>query len=352
MKKSNNIFLIILALLFGSFLMYIFLKYNPSYLGIENNQTNLIVSENVLSKGINNVYNSVVVIENYKKNKLNGIGSGFIYNADGYIMTNEHVIADGDEIKVILMDGETIKSEIIGSDEYADIAVLKIDKKYIPMFAKIGKSDELEVGDTVFAIGSPMSSNYRGTVTKGILSGKDRMVEVSVSSTTNDWIMKVMQTDAAINPGNSGGPLCNINGEVIGIASMKIVEDEIEGVGFAIPIEDAIDYAEKIVNNEKIKRSYLGISMSDISNADYYFNDRAFDSITSGVVIVSVTNNSPAYKAGTQEGDIITSIGEYKVNNVAELRYYLYKYEPNDKIKITIIREGKEKTLDIILGES
>ena len=200
-----------------------------------------------------------------------------------------------------------------------------------------------------------MSSNYSGTVTRGILSGKNRMVEVSVSSSSNDWIMNVMQTDAAINPGNSGGPLCNVSGEVIGINSMKIVQSEIEGIGFSIPIEDAMEYANKIVKGIEIKRAYLGISMGDISTSAYQLMRAGITidpSITSGVIVFEASNDGPSGKAGIKKGDVITKIGNVEVKNVAELRYYLYKNKPNDKVDITIIRGTTEKVLKVTLGES
>ena len=288
------------------------------------------VNEEGISSGIDNIYDSVVVVENYKKGKLSGIGSGFIYAEDGYIMTNHHVIESSDEIKISLTNGESLEAKVLGSDELADIAVLQIDKKYAKNIAKIGKSSEAKIGDTVFTIGSPMSSEFSGTVTRGILSGKNRMVEVSVgSSSSKDWIMNVMQTDAAINPGNSGGPLCNVSGEVIGINSMKIVQSEIEGIGFSIPIEDALLYANKIVKGEKIQRPFLGVQMADMSTSGYYLAKQGIkidNSVTSGVIVISTTDNGPSNKAGLEKGDVIIGIGKYKVKSVAELRYYLYKY--------------------------
>jgi len=243
---------------------------------------------------------------------------------------------------------------VLGSDEYADIAVIKIDPKYVNKVAKLGSSKDMKLGDTVFTIGSPISADYKGTVTRGILSGKDRMVEVSVSSSTSDWIMNVMQTDAAINPGNSGGPLCNINGDVIGINSMKLVQSQIEGIGFAIPIEDALEYANTIVSGEKIKRAYLGVSMGDITSR-YYLLRRGINldsDITSGVIVYDVEVGGPAIAAGLEKGDVIVKIGNYDIKNVAQLRYYLFKYKPNDTIKISVIRGKETKVFDITLGTS
>ena len=345
-------FCMLIAVIIGAYGMYYLLGQNTGET-ITKIQREVTVNDKGIADGISNIYDAVVVVENYKRNKLAGIGSGFIYSEEGYVMTNHHVVDGASSVKIILMNGETIDAKIIGSDEYADIAILKIDKKFVSAVAKIGSSEKTKVGDTVFTIGSPMSSSYSGTVTRGILSGKNRMVEVSVSSSTADWIMNVMQTDAAINPGNSGGPLCNVSGEVIGINSLKIVQDEIEGIGFAIPIEDALEYANKIVNGIEIKRSYLGISMGDLATSYYTLIQRGISidsSITSGVIVFEASG--PALKAGIQKGDVIIQIGDDKVENVATLRYYLYKHEPNEEVIVKVIRGTEERSFNVILGES
>ena len=338
--------------------MYMIIRTYPLNISNINNNTNVVdrkftVSEIGLSTGINNVYDSVVVVQNYKNDKSNGIGSGFIYNNDGYIMTNSHVIEGASNIKVMLMSGDAVDATIIGDDEYADIAVIKIDKKYVTKVATLGSSESINVGDTVFTIGSPISSEYYGTVTRGILSGKNRLVNVTVES-SNDWIMNVMQTDAAINPGNSGGPLCNANGDVIGINSMKLVQSQVEGMGFAIPIEDAISYANMIVKGEKIKRSYLGLRMVNVSSTYNFANeDIKIDSkVISGVAIIEILKDGPCNNTGLKKGDVITKIGDYKIKTVAELRYHLYKYKPNDKINIVVNRNGKVMSYKVTLGTS
>lgn len=357
--KNNiaSIITVLFSMFLGAALMYIFNYINnePIIETINTIEKSVTVNDNGISDGIDNIYDAVVVVENYRRDTLYGIGSGFIYDEEGYIMTNHHVIEDATNIQVILSNNEKIKATVIGSDEYADLAVIKIDKSYVTKVAKIGNSQETKLGDTVFTIGSPMSSAYAGTVTRGILSGKNRLVEVSVSSNSNDWIMNVMQTDAAINPGNSGGPLCNVSGEVIGINSLKIAEDQIEGIGFAIPIEDAIEFSKKIISGEGIKRAYLGISMADVNSSAYYFRKYGInlnDNITAGVVVMELLKDGPGEKYGLQKGDVIVSIGEKKVNNVAELRYYLYKHSPNENVKLKVIRGSNEIEISILLGES
>lgn len=356
MKKT--IITSITTFFIGCASMYMIIRTYPLNISNINNNTNVVdrkftVSEIGLSTGINNVYDSVVVVQNYKNDKSNGIGSGFIYNNDGYIMTNSHVIEGASNIKVMLMSGDAVDATIIGDDEYADIAVIKIDKKYVTKVATLGSSESINVGDTVFTIGSPISSEYYGTVTRGILSGKNRLVNVTVES-SNDWIMNVMQTDAAINPGNSGGPLCNANGDVIGINSMKLVQSQVEGMGFAIPIEDAISYANMIVKGEKIKRSYLGLRMVNVSSTYNFANeDIKIDSkVISGVAIIEILKDGPCNNTGLKKGDVITKIGDYKIKTVAELRYHLYKYKPNDKINIVVNRNGKVMSYKVTLGTS
>lgn len=311
-----------------------------------------------ISEGVSNVYDSVVVIEGFSKDKMSSTGTGFIYKKDGekaYIMTNHHVIGDCDSVKVVLSDKTEISAKIMGSEKYSDIAVLSVDSSKIKQVAKIGNSDKLKVGDIMFTVGSPQGVDYAGTVTKGILSGKDRMVEVALTSeSTSDYYMKVLQTDAAINPGNSGGPICNIEGEVVGITNMKLVDSTVEGMGFAISIEDATNYANILEKGDKIKRPFIGISMLDVSNSFYLWQNRIQipSNVTSGVVVFEVSKDSPADKAELKKGDIIIKINKKEIKSVAEFRYELYKYEADDEITITYIRDGKENKVKVKLSEN
>lgn len=357
MKKKNFInFCITLffLIIFVSGTFYFAIKYTKAF--DRTVRREIVVSENGLSKGIENVYDSVVVVETFNSSSdiESSIGTGFIISEKGYIITNQHVVSKSKEIKVILTNGNVLDAFLVGEDEYDDIAVLQINPKFITSVAKIGNNDNVELGDTVFAIGTPLNSDYAGTVTRGIISGKDRLVQVSVNSTTNDWIMKVMQTDASLNPGNSGGPLCDISGNVIGVNTMKISEGEIEGIGFAIPIEDALNIANKLIAGETIKRAYLGISMSDISTSSYILKkyDIVVDkSIHSGVIVVDVFEGSSCERAGVLKGDVIISVGNYDVKNIAELKYYLSKFNPGDDVDIGIIRENKKQLYKIVLDE-
>lgn len=353
---------IILSLSAGSIAtVYVF-----NYFGLLNNDNNTmsvskevvdkkvtIVEDNTLKEAIDKIYDAAYVIEVYDRNNNKiGSGSGFSYKVDeslGYIITNYHVIEDGYSVKVIDSQGNSIDASIVGGDEYSDIAVLSIDSSYIKKIASIGSSTNLSLGDTVFTVGSPLGSKYIGTVTKGIISGINR--EVTVNLTNGAFIMEVLQTDAAINPGNSGGALLNINGEVIGVTSMKLVLDEIEGMGFAIPIELVMSTVEKLEKGEKIERPFIGINIVDVSKAYALkrYGINTYD-LTSGVVVVNVYDNTPAATT-LKSGDIITKIDDDEITDSAHFNYTLYKYNVGDTIKITYYRNGEKNTVDVVLSK-
>ena len=314
-----------------------------------------ITENNTIKSSINKIYDAVVYIENYKGDKLQGTGTGFVYKKDeekGYIITNHHVIENTNKVIIVTTDGKEVEATLLGSDEYADIAVLSVPLENVLKVAEIGKSTEAELGDTLFTVGSPLGRNYMGTVTKGILSGKDRTVEVSL--TNGAFVMDVLQTDAAINPGNSGGPLVDINGQVIGVNSLKLVQDEIEGMGFAIPIEVATSVAEKIEKDGKVIRPLLGVEMIDVTDTwTLYRNNIHVDSsIKQGVVIANVTKGSAADKAGLKAGDVVIEVEEEEIESIAYFRYSLYKHDVGDTIELKINRNNKEKTIKVKLDQS
>ena len=330
---------------------------------IVKNVTTSELVETSISSSVDKIYDATVVVVASSGETEVSTGTGFAYKKDNnytYIMTNNHVVSNDsykiDKVSVILSSGDTVEAELLGGETYSDIAVLKVKNNDKLKIAEIGDSTKVKLGDTIFTVGSPMGKTYSGTVTKGILSGKDRLVEVSFSGNSADYYMKVMQIDAAINPGNSGGPLCNVSGEVIGINSLKLVQDEIEGMGFAIPIEDALKYAETIESGKQIVRPYIGVSMLDVSSTSSYYlwqnGIQIPDGITKGVVILEVVSSSPAANAGLQKGDIITKINDTEVSGVADFRYELYKHEPKEEITITYLRGGKENTAKVKLTEN
>ena len=342
-KSTNGIVYIILTFcvclcLFGGFYEF-YLK----HLVIETTKTikDVTITDTGIADAVEKVYDSVVTVKNYVRNQLYSTGSGFVFKIDnkyGYILTNYHVISGGNEVSVVFTNNKDEKVTIVGYDEYSDIAVLAVDKSLVLATAQLGSSNDMRIGDTTFAVGTPVDSSvYSWSVTRGILSGKDRMVQV------DNYVMSVLQTDTAINSGNSGGPLCNSNGEVIGITNMKLASSQIEGMGFAIPIEDAVKNAETIISGKKISRPYLGISIYDSNN---YFNN------TSGVYVESVEKNGAAYNAGIKSGDKILKVNGVEIANTSYFRYQLYKYNIGDKIKITIERNGIEKTLTVTLAGS
>lgn len=313
-----------------------------------------ITESDTIKPAIDKIYDAVVMVETYKGNRLVTTGTGFVYKKDdkvGYIITNHHVIEDGNTIKVINNNGQTTDAKVLGSDAYADIAVLSIDKEAVLQVAEIGNSTELELGDTLFTVGTPLGSEYMGTVTKGILSGKNRTVTVSLSK--GDFMMEVLQTDAAINPGNSGGPLVNINGQVVGVNSLKLVKDEIEGMGFAIPIELVMTSVQHLEKGEEIKRPLLGVEMLDVTNTyALYLNDIYLDQdFKNGVVVVNVMPNTPA-AAKLQKSDVILEINGTKINDIGHFRFILYKYSVGDTIKIKYYRDGKIQEVDVYLNKS
>ena len=369
MKKKENlktISLIIFSFVMGGIIMFALLKWTPlvsQVLGtsggnvVTRNDTQ-VYEKNSLAAAVDKVYDAVAMVSAYQNDTLTSTGSAFVYKTDdnyGYLLTNYHVIDGADSVTLTMSDDTEAEATVLGGDEYLDLAVLRVDRSNVSMVANIGTSEDMNLGDTVFTVGTPMGEEYRGTVTSGILSGKDRMVSVSVSNgNSNDWVMRVLQFDASINPGNSGGPLLNANGEVIGICSLKLVDNEIEGMGFAIPIEYAMNHIESLENGEEISWPVLGVSMVNVSDtANLYRNGINIDrNITEGVVVVQAERGSGAYEAGLTTGDVITAIDGKKVEDSAYLRYELYQHQAGDTIEITYIRNGREHTVKVTLSAS
>ena len=321
----------------------------------------VIVENGSLSASVEKTFNSVVMVKTYSGTKYKGSGSGFIYKIEGdyaYIMTNHHVIDGGNKWTVITSTDEEIEGTVLGSDEYVDIAVIKVSKKDYMEAATIASSEnKVNLGDTVFTIGAPVGYEYRGTVTNGIISGLDRLVEVSVknhSMSQSDYVMEVIQTNTAVNPGNSGGALFNTNGEVIGVISMKLVESSIEGMGFAIPIDYAMSHIAKLEKGEKIERPLLGISMANVTDSMLLWQNRITipEGVEEGVVVVELSENSGAAKSDLQKGDIITKLNGSTVKNAAYLKYLLFKHNPGDTVTVTYNRNGKESTTKITLTKN
>ncbi len=342
-SKSNGIVYVVITFCVCLVIFGLFYEFYLKNLVIETTKTikDVTVTDSGIADAVEKVYDSVVTVKNYSRGKLYSTGSGFVFKADsknGYILTNYHVISGGSDVSVVFTDDTEEEVNVVGYDEYSDIAILAVDKDKVITVATTGSSENTRIGDTTFAVGTPVDSSiYSWSVTRGILSGKNRLVQV------DNYVMSVLQTDTAINSGNSGGPLCNSNGEVIGITNMKLASSQIEGIGFAIPIEDALKNAELIISGKKITRPYIGISVYDSTN---YFSGE------SGVYVEYVEKGGAAEKAGFKSGDKIVKVNDVEVTSSSYFRYQLYKYNIGDKINITVNRNGVDKTLTVILSSS
>lgn len=363
-NKSNKPLLIIVFMIsffWGALSLYCVIRLFPTTIidTITKVEKDVTITDEGIADAVDNVYDSVVVVLSTKNGKSVASGTGFVYDTDAkkaYILTNYHVIEGGNEFYVSFTNGKDESVVYVGGDKYSDIAVLSVDKNKIISVAKMGKSGKLRVGDTVFAVGAPLDEAYSWSVTRGILSGKDRLVEVSLTnSKVSDYIMSVIQTDAAINSGNSGGPLSNSNGEVVGITSMKLVSDGVEGMGFAIPIETALNYANIIRSGKTIERPYLGIGMYNLSQAIYndnYYNIIISSGLDRGVIVNEVDKGTPAEQSGLKVGDIILSFNGYRIYSVAYFKYVLYNCNVGDQVNATILRDNKKIELTIKLTKS
>lgn len=271
---------------------------------------------------------------------VEGVGSGVIVDSNGYILTNSHVVADGNakSVNVLFENGDKKPATVMWNDSILDLAIVKVDAVGLPV-ADLGNSDDIEIGEIVVAIGNPLGLEFQRTVTSGIISGLHRAIQIS----RNNVIEDLIQTDASINPGNSGGPLLNSKGEVIGINTAKI--KTAEGLGFSIPINQAKTVIEEVIKNGTYQTVFMGIS--GMSVEDYQAalgiklsNDR-------GVILLEVSENSPAQRAGLLNGDIITKIDGVEIDNMTKLKKSLYKYKQGDKASLTIKRTNEEIKVDI-----
>lgn len=358
---SSKLFLGICTFFLGALIMYgIVITSNNGVLvqkvTSENVKTTTVEEMSDLKTAINNVYESTVYIEVSSNRGAISSGSGFVYkteNNSGYILTNYHVIEGGSKFVVTFTDGKEVEAELVNGDEYYDIAVLKVSADTIKKVATLGDSSNLELGDTVFTVGAPLGKKYMGTITKGIISGINRMV--SVNLTSGSYLMEVIQTDASINSGNSGGPICNIRGEVIGITSSKLIGSGVEGMGFAIPINSVMSIIENIENGNTIERPYLGVQLVDLTNTfalQYYYGITIGSDVEFGAVLNYIEEGKPADNAGLKVGDVIVEINGEKVEDVSHFKYILYKYSVGDKITVKYYRENKLNETKIELTET
>ncbi|MFJ4442259.1 DegQ family serine endoprotease [Pseudomonas sp. NPDC089422] len=266
------------------------------------------------------------------------LGSGFIISSDGYVLTNNHVVADADEIIVRLSDRSELQAKLIGTDPRTDVALLKVEGKNLPT-VKLGDSEKLKVGEWVLAIGSPFGFDH--SVTKGIVSAKGRTLP-------NDTYVPFIQTDVAINPGNSGGPLFNMKGEVVGINSQIFTRSGgFMGLSFAIPIDVAIDVSNQLKKDGKVSRGWLGVVIQEVNKdlAESFGLDKP-----AGALVAQVLENGPAAKGGLQVGDVILSMNGQPIVMSADLPHLVGSLKDGEKAKLEIIRNGKRQTLDVAVG--
>ena len=268
-----------------------------------------------------------------------GVGTGIIVDSNGYILTNSHVISDGQAktVNVLFSDGSTIDGEVYWYDSQLDLAIVKVNKTGLTA-AELGDSDKVQIGDISVAIGNPYGLDLAGTVTQGIISGLDRTISTSETTMTG-----LIQTDASINSGNSGGPLLNSSGQVIGINTAKASEGE--GLGFAIPINTAKPIIESIIQKGSYEKVTLGIKGTDASKYAQYSKQQL--STDEGVYVAEVVSGSAAESAGIKSGDIITKIDSTNLSVMSDLTKNLYNYTKGDSATLTINRDGKEMTLKV-----
>ena len=381
-KGVTFLIIILIGFLSGALGSFVTLQlYQKQVSQAANNTTNTVTqtsykNENATTQAVNKVKDAVVSVITYSANRQNSVfgndetdtdtdsqqvaseGSGVIYKKNGkdaYLVTNTHVIKGASKIDIRLADGTKVPGEIVGSDTFSDIAVVKISSEKVTTVAEFGDSSKLNVGETAIAIGSPLGSEYANTVTQGIISSLNR--NVSLKSQDGQAIStKAIQTDTAINPGNSGGPLINIQGQVIGITSSKIASNggtSVEGLGFAIPSNDAQNIIKQLESDGKVTRPALGIQMVNLANigASDLRKLNIPSSVTSGVVVKSVQSNMPA-SGHLEKYDVITKVDDKDISSSTDLQSALYNHSIGDTIKITYYRNGKEETTTVKLDKS
>ena len=380
-KKWGQLLLVILISFFsgvlGSFTtLQLSQKQNTSPTNTTTVSKTAVKNENSTTQAVDKVKDAVVSVITYSSNSQNSLlgsdetdtdtnaeqvyseGSGVIYKKEGdtaYLVTNTHVINGAKKVDIRLADGTKVPGEIVGSDTYSDIAVVKIAADKVTTVAEFGDSNQLTVGETAIAIGSPLGSEYANTVTQGIVSSLNR--NVSLKSEDGQAIStNAIQTDTAINPGNSGGPLINIQGQVIGITSSKIASNggtSVEGLGFAIPANDVINIIKQLEKDGKVTRPALGIHMVNLSNLNTTDLQKLKlpGNVTSGVAVRSVQKNMPA-NGHLQQYDVITKIDDKAISSTTELQSALYSHSIGDSMTVTYYRDGKEETTTIKLDKS
>ena len=311
------------------------------------------------SKTIENVTKCVVGISKLEQNgktifvenaeKILGLGSGIILSDNGYILTNEHVSGSKySNCFVTLENGKVYSGTVLWSDSNLDLSIIKISANGLN-YINLGDSDNISLADEVYAIGNPIGIEFQRTITKGIISGINRTIKIEETEDSGTYMEDLIQTDATINEGNSGGPLVNLNGELIGVNTVKI--SDAEGIGFAVPINIVKPILEKLIQNGKFEEAYLGIFGYDKEVIPYLSNTSNSNlSIESGIYVASIQIDGPLFNAELNEGDIICSIDGVKINKMNDLRKYIYTKNPGDNVTLLIERNNIKKEIEVTLG--
>jgi serine protease Do len=304
--------------------------------------------------GITNIQQQSNPFSQQQGNVESGTGSGVIFKKSGgsaYIVTNNHVIEGAANVEVSLYNGEKAEAQVVGADALTDLAVIKIAADQVTDVIEFGDSSILRPGDDVLAIGNPLGLDLSRTVTQGIVSAVDR--SISVATSAGEWEMNVIQTDAAINPGNSGGALINTEGKVIGINSLKISQNGVEGLGFAIPSKDVVPIVNQLIEKGKVDRPYLGVSLADFEQIPEMYLESLPNEVDGGTMVTYLDPNSAAAKAGIKEQDVIVGINDKKVAAASDLRRFMYtELKTGDQVKLKIYRAGKQMTVKVTLTDN
>lgn len=328
-----------------------------------NSKTTSVKVNSQITEAVNKVRSAVVGVENLgssddpfsSANVKQGTGSGIIFqksNDKALVVTNYHVIEGNKKVQVVLPlsndKSKTVQAKVLGYDQVTDLAVLEIDAAGVTEVAEFGNSDTLQAGEPAIAIGNPLGPQFSQSVTVGVISSPKRTIDVTETTATD-----VIQTDAAINPGNSGGALVNAAGQVIGINSLKIAESGVEGLGFAIPANDAQPIIEQLIKQGHVPRPYLGVQLYDLQEMlpSAWDELKLPSSVQNGVLIKTVEANTPAALAGMKSRDVIVAIDKQAIANSSELRKHLYTKKIGNKVDLTIYRNGKKSNISVTLAE-
>lgn len=367
LKRKNTIIFILLTIIIGITSYNIYLIYenieitdeyettktslSTSYAkNVENNSKNANSIPEMLEKttksvvGISKLTNTGGSILNNVSSDELGLGTGIIVSKDGYILSNSHVTGEKYSNCYITIDENTYKGNVIWSDTNIDLSIVKIQANDL-IYMDLGDSDQLRIGENVFAIGNPIGYEFRRTVTSGIISALNRTIKIDENDSTS-YISDLIQTDATINPGNSGGPLVNSKGEVIGINTVKITSAE--GIGFAVPINVIKPVIESFKKNGSFEEATLGIYAYDGKVAEYL---NLKNKLNTGVYVSKIIANGPSASTGLQEGDLIFSIDGISLNTINDLREYIYQKAPNEEVILKVYRGERELNIHVVLGK-